>query len=297
MNDLTPSPLQESMLPPGTTDEQFIAMWLHGKADATQEEYRRDIILFREHVPVPLQQLTLPDLQAYADELALLDIKPATRARRLKSIKSLLSFAQQTGYTRFNVGTMVKVRKLKKQLAERILTEEQVFNMIAGEKSRRNHALLRLLYISGIRVSELCDLTWRDVQPNGQTGQITVFGKGSTTRVIILKSETYQEVLSLRENAPLDSPVFQSRGGGRGKAGGPLDPSQVERIVQEAARRAGIEGNVSPHWLRHAHASHALENGASIALVKETLGHESIETTAGYTHAKPGTSSAMVLKM
>src|SRR6266581_8565542 len=149
---------QESVLPSGTTDDQLIAMWLHDKATQTQEEYTRDIQRFREYVSVPLQHLTLPDLQAYADELKLLDIKPATIARRLKSIKSLLSFAQRTGYIRFNIGTMVKVPHLKKTLAERIMTEVQVFTMLAREVNPRNHALLRLLYASGVSVSELCDL-------------------------------------------------------------------------------------------------------------------------------------------
>ena len=112
---------QESVLPSGTTDDQLIAMWLHDKSDSTQKEYTRDIQQFREYLPIPLQRLTLPDLQSNADELKLLDIKPATIARRLKSIKSLLSFAQKTGYIRFNVGTMIKVPKFKKTLAERIM--------------------------------------------------------------------------------------------------------------------------------------------------------------------------------
>ena len=71
----------------------------------------------------------------------------------------------------------------------------------------------------------------------------------------------------------------------------------VFRIVQAAARRAGIEGRVSPHWMRHAHATHALENGAPITLVKETLGHKSIETTAKYTHVRPNASSGQYLKV
>jgi integrase/recombinase XerD len=305
---------QESVLPEGTSDDQLIAMWLHDKSDSTQEEYTRDVQQFREYVSVPLKRLTLPDLQAYADELKLLDIKPATIARRLKSIKSLLSFAQRTGYIRFNIGTMVKVPKLKKTLAERIMTEAQVFTMLAKEGNPRNHALLRLLYASGIRVSEVCDLCWEDVQPRGDSGQITVFGKGEKTRTILLTPDTYRELLTLYNDAAPGSPVFRSRGGASGKAGRKLDPSQVTRIVEAAAIRAGIavytetviqEGKqvqrkrsrVSPHWLRHAHASHALDNGASIAVVKETLGHESIETTAGYTHVRPGVSSAQFLKI
>jgi integrase/recombinase XerD len=312
--DITIYHPQESVLPEDTSDDQLIAMWLHDKSDSTQEEYTRDIQQFREYVSVPLKRLTLPDLQAYADELKLLDIKPATIARRLKSIKSLLSFAQKTGYIRFNIGTMVKVPKLKKTLAERIMTEEQVFTMLAKEANPRNHALLRLLYASGIRVSEVCDLCWEDVQSRDDTGQITVFGKGEKTRTILLKKETYEEVSQLRDNASPGAPIFRSRGGAFGKAGRKLDQSQVTRIVEAAALRAGIavytetvivEGKqvqrkrsrVSPHWLRHAHASHALDNGASIAVVKETLGHESIETTAGYTHVRPGVSSAQFLKV
>lgn len=305
---------RETVLPLGTTDEQLITMWMHGKAPQTQVEYARDVALFCQIVSVSLQALKLPDMQAYADELFLIGSKPATIARRLKSIKSLLSFAQRTGYTRFNVGTMVKVPSLKNQLAERIMSEEQVFTMLAREENTRNHAILRLLYGSGIRVSELCNLCWKDMQPRGEAGQMTVFGKGGKTRHILLTAGTYQEVMALPEQTHLDAPVFRSRGGGQGKVGDSLDTSQVYRIVEAAAVRAKIaqytetiiinektlertRSRVSPHWLRHAHASHALENGASIAVVKETLGHASIETTAGYTHARPNTSSAQYLRI
>jgi integrase/recombinase XerD len=256
----------------------------------------------------------LPDLQAYADELGLMDYKLTTIARRLKSVKSLLTFAQKTGYTRFNVGAMVKIPKFKKTLSERIMSEEQVFVMLSRESNMRNHAMLRLLYASGIRVSELCDLCWKDVKARSNGGQITVFGKGGKTRTVVFKEETYRELIALRGHAADDAPVFPSRGGGRGKSGQQLDPSQVWRIVEQAAIRANIavymetvmdEGKplqrvhsrVSPHWLRHAHASHSLDNGASIELIRETLGHDSIETTAGYAHARPGTSSAQYLKV
>jgi integrase/recombinase XerD len=80
-------------------------------------------------------------------------------------------------------------------------------------------------------------------------------------------------------------------------AGGHLKPSQVLRIVQAAARRAGIRAQVSPHWLRHAHASHALDQGCPIHLVQATLGHESVATTGRYLHARPTDSSARYLAM
>jgi len=95
--------------------------------------------------------------------------------------------------------------------------------------------------------------------------------------------------MSLRGEAPDQGPVFRSRKGGH------LDESQVWRIVRKAAKRAGIEKAVSCHWLRHAHASHALDRGAPIHLVQATMGHSSISTTGKYLHARPTDSSGNYL--
>jgi integrase/recombinase XerD len=119
---------------------------------------------------------------------------------------------------------------------------------------------------------------------------VTVFGKGSKTRVVLLPNTIWRELLRFRQGAALDAPVFPSRRGG-----GHLDPSAIERIVQRAARRAGLEGKVSPHWLRHSHATHALERGAPIHLVAATLGHSSVATTGRYLHARPTDSSSRYL--
>lgn len=95
-------------------------------------------------------------------------------------------------------------------------------------------------------------------------------------------------MLALGVGAP-DDPVFVSR------AGGQLSVVQAWRIVRQAARAAGLDQGVSPHWLRHAHASHALDRGAPIALVQATLGHASVATTGRYTPARPGKSSGRFL--
>ena len=81
----------------------------------------------------------------------------------------------------------------------------------------------------------------------------------------------------------------------RSRKSGPLDPSQVHRIVKAAAERAGLSAEVSAHWLRHAHASHSLDRGAPIHLVQQTLGHASVATTGRYLHARPTDSSARYL--
>ncbi len=95
---------------------------------------------------------------------------------------------------------------------------------------------------------------------------------------------------AIRGDASPDDAVFRSSRGG-----GPLDARQVRRIVAAAARRAGVDANVSPHWLRHAHASHALDRGAAIHLVQATLGHSSVATTGRYLHARPTESSSKYL--
>lgn len=305
-----------SILPVDTTDEKLISMWVRDSAQSTKEAYRIDIEQFFLSVGVTIQEVRLDHLQNYKDELEDLGLQPATIARKLNAVKSLLSFAKKTGYTPFNVGTMIKLPKMKEELAERILTEDQVFEMIHLEKkhSQRNHILLRLMYATGARVSEICKLKWRDIHPRGETGQVTLFGKGEKTRHVLLKPETYKALVEYRQEALDDEYIFKSRGGGKGHSGSKLDESQVFRIVEAAAIRANIatyqatqkrkgiviqvtRSHVSPHWWRHSHASHALENGANIILVKETLGHKSIDTTTKYTHVHPDKSSAQYLKM
>jgi integrase/recombinase XerD len=96
--------------------------------------------------------------------------------------------------------------------------------------------------------------------------------------------------MELRAEAGDDAPVFASR-----KAAGHLTTVQVLRIVRNAATKAGIKAHVSPHWLRHCHASHALERGAALNLVQVTLGHASLSVTGKYLHARPGDSSARYL--
>jgi integrase/recombinase XerD len=136
-------------------------------------------------------------------------------------------------------------------------------------------------------------LAWRDLQPSGDGGQITVLGKGSITRSIQLPDSVWQLVTGLqtKDMAPHD-PVFRSRKGTKF-----LQPVAVLRIVRTAAARAGIKVPVSPHWLRHAHASHALDRGAPIHLVQATLGHASITTTGRYLHARPKESSSRYLPL
>lgn len=272
------------------TDDQLIALWLHGRSPHTQRAYAADIARFRGGPGKPLPSVTLADLQAFADSLA--GLAPASRYRILSAVKSLLAFGHRIGYLPFDVGRVLRLPAIRSRLAQRILPEADVHRLLSLEPNERNRTLLTLLYASAIRVSELCGLCWRDLQANGDGGQVTVFGKGGKTRAVQLPASVWKQLEKLRGDAGEDDPVFRSR-----KRGGALQPVAVLRIVRRAARRAGIELAVSPHWLRHAHASHALDRGAPIHLVQATLGHASITTTGRYLHARPKESSSKFLAL
>ncbi len=279
-------------------DATFLALWLHGKAEKTQRAYTGDMGKLYSFTGAGLRSLTLEDFQHFIDSLAAL--KPSSRARAIATVKSALSFGVKTGYLTFNVGAVVKLPKLENTLAERIMSEQLLAKMFALETSPRNHAILILLYRAGLRAAELCNLTWSKLQGRSEGGQVAVFGKGKKTRFVLLDQATWDEVMSLHTS--FDTPesyVFQSRQARSraGKAGRRMDESMIHRIVHTAAQRAGITGNVSPHWMRHAHATHSLERGAPITLVQDTLGHSSIETTAKYTHVRPNASSGQYLKV
>lgn len=270
----------------GTTDDRVVDMWVNRKESmSTQRQYRQTWGQFRQVVDAPLQAITFESLQSWVSGLT---GSENTRKVRVAAIKSLFGFALQIGYIKLNPAVMLDSIKVKDELAGRILTEEQVMSMIAMTDKQRDKVLLRVLYASAGRVSEVCSLIWRDVQPNGDSGQVTLFGKGGKTRAVKLSKATYLALCGI-DKGEGNAPVFISQKGGR------LDETQVHRIVSAAAERAGITGNVSAHWLRHSHASHALDRGASVALVRDTLGHSSLAVTSRYTHAKPNDSSGLYL--
>ena len=294
-------------------DAHLVRLWLHGKSRNTRDAYERDLRAFVGFADRPLPSITLQHLQDWADHLKADGLAASTRARKLSAVKSLFTFGHRLGYLIYNVGAAVSPPKTKDRLAERILPEAAVHRVLAVADAaaesgpftaRRDALLLRLFYASGGRVSELAALRWRDVAARSvergrPTGQVTLFGKGEKTRRVLLSADTWASLTEHRESesasgfGEADVPVFRSSRVGHGPQ--PLSRQQLWRIVKGLAKRAGLPEAVSPHWMRHAHASHALDRGAPPHLVQETLGHASLQTTSRYTHARPDDSSARYL--
>jgi len=272
-------------------EDRLIDLWIQqNDSPQTRRSYTRTAQEFLSFVAKPVASVTRADLQNYKNDLVASDLRPASVNQRLAAVKSMLSDLHRTGYLQINVGAAVKLLKVPDRLAERILEQQEVLKMIALEENPRNHVLLEALYYTGARVSELVALTWKDLQPRDQGGQVTLYGKGGKTRWVRLDARIWDAIQALRRDSGPDDPIFTSR------KGGPLDASQVWRIVRAAAKRAGIRGNVSPHWLRHGHASHALDAGCPVHVVKDTLGHSSLATTSRYAHARPTESSSDYLR-
>jgi integrase/recombinase XerD len=267
-------------------DSEVVELWLRRqRSSATRSVYRRDMGRLTTWSDKTLQETDPLDLEQFAEMLSGSGLAPISQGRTLAAIRGFFRFAERIGYCR-NAAAGLELPRTESALSERIIPQEDVRRMIEREPDGRNRVLLAVLYAAGLRVSEACGLRWRNLQTRGDAGQILIHGKGGRTRVVLLPVGVWCQFAPLRGTAGQDAPVFASR------SGKPLERSRVTRIVRDASQRAGIAAKVSTHWLRHAHASHALDRGAPIHLVQATLGHRSVATTSRYLHARPGESSA-----
>lgn len=302
---------------------QLVALWLHGFSPETVRSYEYDIRCFIGFMTgkkaqlvtlndLDLRTVKLNDVQAYVDFLIHQKYSPASLNRQLAAVRSLFAMGFDCGYLTFNATAKVKGVKQKDDLAERILSEFETMQLLATAKSKvvefsskskkghldqkekialRNHLLLEFLYYTGARVSEVARLTWRDIKANRNgLGQVTLFGKGGKTRTVLLSESLYRDLLATRTSKDPEAAVFASRKGDK-----PLQARQIRKIVNDTAAEAGLSGSVSPHWLRHSHASHSLDRGAPPQLVQQTLGHQSLQTLTRYAHARPSDSSGLYL--
>ncbi len=290
-----------------STDAELAGVWLQRfKSPHTRRAYQLDIELYVREVGLPLSQLKVEDLLSYREKLGKgteqggLGYSIPRQRRALTALKSLLTFAKETGYLTFNIGTVVELPDLETNLSQRISTEGEILTILALTKNPFEKALLALLYKTGLRNSELCNAKWKDLALDGDRGFLKVLGKGGKLRTVLIDGDVLPLVLPLRGSASEEKTIFSTRNGK------PLSPVQVWRICKRRAVEAGVklspdgktEGTrFSPHFFRHAHASHALDNGASPALVMENLGHKSLDTLSKYAHARPKDGSGRYLKV
>lgn len=270
-------------------DAHLVALWLAQRPESTQRVYRAAIDAFLVAVQGgSIRDLDAAQLIAWAEGL---QGEPATRARKVSTVKSLLSWAWRTGYTLHNVGRVLRCVRVPSKVHERILEEPEMVALFEAAPPGRDRAFLRLMYVSGARISELVKLRWCDLQ---QPGRMTVLGKGSKVRTLVVPPTILSEVRVLKpQGAELTAPVFTSKR----RPGMPLGVRDAREIVYRARRRAEMDRKASPHWLRHSHATHALDHGCPIHKLQHSLGHANVSTTSVYLHVRPNEGSATYIKV
>jgi len=233
-------------------DEVLIRLWLNGRSPHTLRAYEADARSLLASAGKPLAAMTSADLQLWVEWLA--GLAPASRARKIRAAKSLLSFGKRTGFLPSDPGAALRPPRVRHNSGDRTLGQADVMRLIALEPKRRNRAMLRVAYLTGLRVSEICGLRWRDIHAEGPDGPLMAVmgGRGKPRRVVIPVS-ILRELVELQGAASEKEPVFRSA------KGGALHPSQVHRVVKQAAARAGLPAAISTQWLRRAHFAHLLQ--------------------------------------
>lgn len=269
-----------------TDDEMLAEMWINkprrARSRHTRDQYRRVWNTMRQALPKPLQNIKVDDLMAWANGLS---GTPHTIKLHVAVVKSLFSFAYKVGYLRVNPAVILETPHVPDQKHAKVLREEEIFALLAAAKSARDKVLVRTLYSAGLRVSELCGLRWQDVVPTiGGKAVLIIYGKGGHQREAEISAATHRALQDLRGDARPEDYIFRTRTGHH------LDRSEVHRLLKRLAQDAALNKPMSAHWLRHSHASHALDNGANPKAVQEQLGHSSLAVTTGYLHTDKGTA-------
>lgn len=263
-----------------------------GLSANTRQAYERDLRLFCKTLGFKnsdaLVNVSREQITGYMTQLKEKGLAAATIARKLAAIKAFYRFMTAEGYMDANPAEVVEAGTKGIKLP-RVLSEDEVVRLlnqpdITTAEGFRDRTMLEVLYATGMRVSELINLTLERVDLNMK--YIIAFGKGSKERIVPLGSvsaEFLQQYLEkvrqkLTHADRNTNIVFLAFGGHE------LTRQRFWQIIRAYGRKANINKALTPHILRHSFATHLLDNGADLRSVQELLGHSDISTTQIYTH-------------
>ncbi len=277
----------------GLIDEFCDTLWLEqGLAKNSLDAYRRDLKLFAGWLQAKRPQrasllaVQPEDIAAYFAERHA-DTRPSSANRRLSVLKRFYGLALRRN--QIPIDPCLKMASAKQPTRfVHTLSESQVEALLAAPDvstplGLRERTMLELMYASGLRVSELVDLKLVEVSLND--GVLRITGKGSKTRLVPFGQEArswleryLRDARGIILNGQVDDALFVT---GRG---GAMTRQMFWILIKKHAQKAGIQGPLSPHTLRHAFATHLLNHGADLRVVQLLLGHADISTTQIYTH-------------
>ncbi len=281
--------------------EQYLAYLLLERSfsdntlDAYMTDYRRLMDWLEENKIEPAEATT-PQLADFIGQIHELGVSPATQNRILAGVRSFYKYLMLEGKIEespaANLHGPVRSRKLPQ-----VLSVPEIDAMVAATEpdtwlGLRNRAIIEVLYGSGLRVSELCNLQHSNINLTEQ--YLLVTGKGSKQRMVPLSTVAISAIEEyLRADGPTPKPgqasflFLNSRGAA-------LSRVMVFYVVRDLAEKAGVTKTISPHTLRHSFATHMLEGGANLRAIQEMLGHESLGTTEIYLHTETSRLHAQI---
>lgn len=254
-----------------------------GASPHTIEAYHRDIRRFFAYCSTLPHQITRQDIANYTQALREKKYAPTTISRSLMALKVFFQFCKREGYVTQNITKHIDTPKPWYRLPA-VLSEEEMNRLLhtpddATEEGARDRAILEVLYATGIRVSELCQLNLHSVDDTF----LRVLGKGGKERIVPIGSQAiaaidhYLGQFRLGIEEP-HSPLFLNQRKKR------ISREFVWGLVKKYANQAQIAKNVHPHTFRHSFATHLLDHQADLRIIQEMLGHASIKSTDRYTH-------------
>lgn len=251
----------------------------------TTENYRRDLVALLEWMDAggiaDFADIDGERLRGFIAGEHRRGLSPKSLQRRLSALRSFFRYLLKRGRLAANPAQGLRAPKAPRKLPQ-ILDPDEMTQLVEvptdAPLGLRDRALLELLYSSGLRVSELCALRWRDLDL--AEALVRVSGKGGKVRIVPVGSHALVALAQWKDDqrAATEAPVFP------GRAGKPITPRAVQLRLRQLAQQQGIWKRVHPHLLRHSFASHVLESSGDLRGVQELLGHANIGTTQVYTH-------------
>ena len=214
--------------------------------------------------------------------------KPSSVNRKKAALSAFAKYLVGEGVLTENPVAMVEGAARRETHLPNVLTAGQVARLLAAPdrttpRGRRDAAFLEMLYATGLRVSELCDLVVGDVDL--RRGMVRVqHGKGGKERWVPVGKPALSALASYRADAPASSPTAPLFVGNAATGKTAIGRGLVWRAIRQHAKMAGLPELPSPHWLRHSFATHLLSGGADVRAIQELLGHARVSTTQIYTH-------------
>jgi len=248
--------------------------------------YRRDLLRLHTFMQTGsgIPAATLEDVQQHhirqcLGQLHRSHLGPRSLQRWLSALRSFFRFCCRRRYIKSDPSTGIQAPKAPKVLPK-ALDADQVSQFVEVQGtdflSLRDRAMLELFYSSGLRLSELVNLNW--AQLDLSNAQVRVLGKGNKTRILPIGRPALEALRHWRHASSSVGAVFVSQKGRR------LHPRSVQLRLQKLGVKQGLDQPVHPHMLRHSFASHLLESSGDLRAVQELLGHANLSTTQIYTH-------------